>query len=196
MQYTPVSRIRPRRRYDGVELSYDVAAMTRAIEAQDHGFDSLFAAHYHRLARLIYRVVGDTGYAEELASEAFWKLHQRPPASDRNLAGWLYRTGLRLALDGLKKQKRRAFYEASGTRAAAQPTPEESLATRQQRARVREVLAALKPEFASLLVLRSEGLTLNESAAALDCNPASVGKFAARAEAAFRKEWEKRYGTN
>jgi RNA polymerase sigma-70 factor (ECF subfamily) len=176
-----------------VELSYDVAAMTRAVEAQDQAFDSLFAAHYSRLARLIYRVVGDTGYAEELASEAFWRLHRNPPASDLNLAGWLYRTGLRLALDGLRKQKRRAYYESSAARPRPAPTPEETFAARQQQARVREVLAALKPEFAALLVLRSEGLTLNESAAAIDCNPASVGKFAARAEAAFRKEWEKRY---
>ena len=71
--------------------------MTRAIEATDHDFDALFTftAHYHRLARLIYRVVGDTGYAEELAAEAFWKLHRNPPSSDSNLAGWLYRAGLR-----------------------------------------------------------------------------------------------------
>jgi RNA polymerase sigma-70 factor (ECF subfamily) len=58
---------------------------------------------------------------------------------------------------------------------------------------VREVLASLKPEFASLLVLRSEGLTLNEAAAALNFNPSSVGKFVERAEAAFRKQWEKRH---
>jgi RNA polymerase sigma-70 factor (ECF subfamily) len=167
--------------------------MTRAVEAHDQSFDSLFAAHYPQLARLIYRVVGDTGYAEELASEAFWKLHLHRPSSHHNLAGWLYRTGLRLALDGLRKQKRRAYYEAAAARPHLVPNPEESLAARQQQQCVREILAALKPEFALLLVLRSEGLTLNESAAALDCNPASVGKFVARAEAAFRKEWEKRY---
>lgn len=168
--------------------------MTRAVEARDHDFDSLFLAHYHRLARLIYRVVGDTGYAEELASEAFWKLHRNPPASDSNLAGWLYRTGLRLALDGLKKQKRRAFYEAAATSPAPVRTPEQHAQQREQEQRVRQVLAALKPEFASLLVLRSEGLTLAEAAAALDCNPSSVGKFVERAEAAFKKEWERRYG--
>ena len=177
-----------------MELSYDVAAMTRAVEAHDHDFDSLFAARYHQLARLLYRVVGDTGYAEELASEAFWRLYQNRPSFQDNPAGWLYRTGLRLALDGLRKQKRRAFYEAAAARPRPAPTPEESFAAHEQQARVRDVLAALRPEFAMLLVLRSEGLTLNESAAALDCNPASVGKFLARAEAAFRKEWEKRHG--
>jgi RNA polymerase sigma-70 factor (ECF subfamily) len=177
-----------------VALSYDVAAMTKAVAAEDHGFDALFAAHYQRLARAIYRVVGDTGRAEELASEAFWRLHRNPPAFDRNLAGWLYRVGLRLALDSLKMQKRRAFYEGAADPPAPLPTPEENFAQGEERACMRETLAALKPEFASLLVLRSEGLTLTEAAAALNFNPASVGKFVERAEAAFRKEWEKRYG--
>jgi DNA-directed RNA polymerase specialized sigma24 family protein len=52
-------------------------------------FDGLFAAHYAALTRVIYRVVGDVGLAEELAAEAFWKLHRNPPRSDDNLAGWL-----------------------------------------------------------------------------------------------------------
>src|SRR5262249_34607185 len=181
-----------------VELSYDRAAMSKATETREQSIEALFAAHYHRLARLIYRIVGDTGYAEELASEAFWKLHRNPPLFDRNLAGWLYRTGLRLALDGLKKQKRRAHYENASSGPAAVLTPEQDLARREEQERVRQgrgqVLALLKPEFASLLVMRSEGFTLNESAAALKCNPLSVGTFVARAEAAFRKEWEKRYG--
>ncbi|HLK67281.1 MAG TPA: sigma-70 family RNA polymerase sigma factor [Bryobacteraceae bacterium] len=184
----------PRRRLAGVELSYEEAAMSKAMEVQDQSFEALFAAHYHQLARLIYRVVGDTGYAEELASEAFWKLHRSPPAFHQNLAGWLYRTGLRLALDGLKKQRRRALYEGAAPGTTPIPTPEQDLARREEQARVRLVLSALKPEFALLLILRSEGLTLKESAAALDCNPSSVGTFTARAETAFRKEWERRYG--
>jgi DNA-directed RNA polymerase specialized sigma24 family protein len=47
--------------------------------------DALFAANYSALTRVIYRVVGDTGLAEELAAEAFWRLHRSPPASDINL---------------------------------------------------------------------------------------------------------------
>ncbi len=77
-----------------------------------NSFDQLFLANYRALARVIYRVVGDTAQAEELAAEAFWRLHRNPPPSDRNLEGWLYRTGLRLALDSLKKSKRRVRYEA------------------------------------------------------------------------------------
>jgi hypothetical protein len=97
-----------------VPPSLDTPAVTGKIENAGN-FDRLFAAHYAALTRIVYRVVGDIGLAEELAAEAFWKLHRKPPASDYNLAGWLYRTGLRLALDNLKKRKRREHYESSRT---------------------------------------------------------------------------------
>ena len=156
--------------------------------------DGLFADHYGPLTRLICRVVGDTGWAEELASEAFWRLHRDPPASDHNLGGWLYRTGLRLALDNLKKRKRRAHYEALAPPPGAVQSPEELLEQRERQARVRQVLAALKPDQAALLVLRSEGYSLAEIASILYLNPSSVGTFLARADQAFRKEYVNRYG--
>jgi RNA polymerase sigma factor (sigma-70 family) len=156
--------------------------------------DELFTAHYAGLARVIYRVVGDTATAEELAAEAFWKLHRNPPASDANLAGWLYRTGLRLALDSLKMRRRRAHYESQSAPPQSMPDPEQAVARSQREARVRDVLAAIKPEQSSLLVLRSEGYTLAEIAGLLYLSPNSVGTLIARAEESFRKEYVKRYG--
>ena len=157
-------------------------------------FDEFFTANYGALTRLLYRVAGDIGCAEELAAEAFWKLYRNPPASDDKLFGWLCRTGLRLALDNLKKRKRRARYEAQAPRPEAGQSPEEALEQFDRRVRVRRVLAALKPPRAALLVLRSEGYSLAEMASILALNPSSVGTLLARADSAFRKEYVKRYG--
>jgi RNA polymerase sigma-70 factor (ECF subfamily) len=157
----------------------------------ERDFDALFRGGYRRLARLLYRITGDYARAEEVASEAFWRLHLKPPPSDTNLEGWLYRTGLHLALDHLKKERRRARYESL---AAAFRLAELPSRMRDERDRVRAVLAALKPAQASLILLRAEGFTYAEAAAALALNPASVGTQLARAEAAFRKEYTKRYG--
>ena len=181
--------------------------MTASLDGEGCDFDALFAANYAALARVIRRVVGDAGWAEELAAEAFWKLHRQPPRSDHNLAGWLYRTGLRLALDHLKKQKRRTHYEglagtAGGGReggpAGGGPAgggPEGGgYGSLEQQSRVRQVLASIKPAQATLLLLRSEGLSLAELARTLNLNPGSVGTFLARAELAFRKEYVNRYG--
>jgi RNA polymerase sigma-70 factor (ECF subfamily) len=56
------------------------------------------------------------------------------------------------------------------------------------------VLSAIDERQAELLVLRSQGLSYDEVAAALDLNSASVGTLLSRAQQAFRKEYIKRYG--
>jgi RNA polymerase sigma-70 factor, ECF subfamily len=173
-----------------VATSSDISA----ISTGNTGFDALFAANYKQLTRVIFRVLGDTAASEEVAAEAFWKLHRNPPPSDSNLAGWLYRTGLRLALDSLKKRKRRATYEAHAPGPKPMPSPEDAVSRQEQAFRVRQVLSALNPVQSSLLVLRSEGYSLNEMATVLVLNPNSVGTLLARADAAFRKEFVNRYG--
>jgi len=156
--------------------------------------DALFAAYYRRLTRLLYRVTGDTARAEEFAAEAFWRLYDKPPRDGANIEGWLYRTGLHLALDYLKKERRRARYEALAFLFGVAPNPHQAIEQQEKQARVRQVLASLKPVQAAMLLLRSEGLSYAELAAALNLNPASVGALLARAGQAFKKEYVIRYG--
>ena len=99
-------------------------------------FDLLFQAQYRRLARLLYRVTGDIGRSEEVAADAFWRLHRKLPALQSNLEGWLYRTGLRLALDQLKKDKRRARYEALASVLGFAASPHQILEQNQETTRV------------------------------------------------------------
>ena len=189
-----LSNLRRERRYIHVSPSSDLPVVSR-IDAGSDEFDAFFTTNYGPLPRLMYRVVGDAGCAEELASEAFWKLHRHPPASEVNLLGWLYRTGLRLALDALKKRKRRSHYEALAPAPPAEQSPEQALEQSERQDRVRRVLAALKPEQAAVLLLRAEGHRLNEIASLLGLNPNSVGTLLSRTDAAFRKEYVSRYGT-
>lgn len=171
-----------------------------SVPEADCDFDALFESGYRRLARLLYRVTGDTASAEEIASEAFVRLHRKPPASNINTEGWLYRTGFRLALDHLKKERRRARYEAVaavfGFSAKPADGPDAALELAEERQRLRLALGALKPNQVALILLRSEGFTYDELAARLQLNPGSVGTLLARAESAFRKEYVKRYGTS
>jgi DNA-directed RNA polymerase specialized sigma24 family protein len=125
-----------------LSMAMDAAAAVTGTGARDRlDFDALFAAFYQRLARLLFRVTGDRHRAEELAAEAFWRLHKRPPAHDANLEGWLYRTGLRLALDQLKRDARRARYESLARIFSVSPAPDVALQQSDERRRVRTVLA-------------------------------------------------------
>jgi RNA polymerase sigma-70 factor, ECF subfamily len=157
-----------------------------------HDFHQLFAMYYARLARLLYRVTGDYARAEEVASEAFWRLHRKPPVAESNIEGWLYRTGLRLALDQIKKDRRRARYEALASVLRLSPSPQQLLEQIEDGAKVRIVLGTMKPGQAVLILLRTDGLSYAELAGALHLNPTSIGTLLARAEAAFRREYIRR----
>jgi RNA polymerase sigma-70 factor (ECF subfamily) len=175
---------------------YGEASAVTATECDDNAsdFGHLFAKYYSRLARLLYRITGDTGRAQEVAAEAFWRLYRKPPRTRDNLEGWLYRTGLHLALDELRKSQRRARYEALAALFGVPVTPERAFEQRETRVRVRRTLAAMNRQQASLVLMRSDGFTYAEIAATLALNPASVGTLLARAEKKFRDEYERRYG--
>ena len=157
-------------------------------------FETFFRSHYERIARAIARVVGDPARAEDLAVEAFWKLWRNPQAQGDKAGGWVYRTALRLGLNELRRDARRNHYERQSEFGRRSLTPEEVRAAAEEREQVRQVLAALDPRPAELLLLRSSGLSYEEVASAADVNPVSVGTLISRAQQAFRKEYVKRYG--
>ena len=165
------------------------------IQAESFDFEAFFHSHYERIARVIARVVGDYGRAEDLAAEAFWKLWRTPQAHGESAGGWLHRTAVRLSLNELRSHKRRNRYEALSDGPPGLPTPEEAHAAAEEREQVRNVLAQLRPRDAELLILRAGGLRYDEVAAALDLNSASVGTLISRAQQAFRKEYLKQYGS-
>jgi RNA polymerase sigma-70 factor (ECF subfamily) len=165
------------------------------MPAGSFDFEAFFHAHYERTARVLARVVGDYGRAEDLAAEALWKLWRTPRAQGESAGGWLYRTAVRMGLNELRSGRRRLRYEALSDGPADSPTPEEAHAAEEERAQVRRILAVLDERQAELLILRSSGLSYDELASALELHPASVGTLISRAQQAFRKEYVKLYGT-
>ena len=165
-----------------------------AIPETGFDFEAFFHAHYARMARTVARIVGDPVRAEDLAAEAFWKLWRTPKAQGQNAAGWVYRTAVRMALNDLRRDRRRTRYEGLSEAGPSAPTPEEVHAAEEERRRVRAVLAALDARQAELLMLRASGLSYEQIASALELNPASVGTLISRAQQAFRKEFVKQNG--
>jgi RNA polymerase sigma-70 factor (ECF subfamily) len=182
-----------------VEVSVNAgseAAVGMRVEETPFDFETVFHAHYERIARVIVRVVRDTGRAEELAVEVFWKLWRNPSAHGPNTRGWLYRAAVRVALDELRRQSRREKYERLFGFPGRVKTPEELQAASEEQLQVRAVLAALARRQAELLLLRGEDLSYQDIAQTLQLNPASVGTLLGRAQQAFRKEYVKRYGNH
>ena len=182
----------PQKNGEPPELSLELRNASAAEGVQ--AFEDLFRMNYRRLARLLFRITHDFARSEEIASEALWRLYCRPPARDTNVEGWLYRTGLWLALDHLRNERRRARYEAFAAIIGLAPSPDKFLEQTEEQERVRAILGKLKREHSGLLLLRAEGFSYAEIAAVLNVKTTSVGTLLARAEEAFRKEYIQRYG--
>jgi RNA polymerase sigma-70 factor (ECF subfamily) len=171
-----------------VPVADDVADTTERLNL-------MFRAHYARIARVIGRVIRDQARAEELAVDVFLKWWRTPSAHGDRAEGWLVRAAVRLALDEVRRvnRRRRLDYVLHRMRLAP-PTPGDVYDARSDQERARAVLAVMSRRHAALLLLRSEGLSYQDMAAGLELNPSSVGSLLARAQAAFRREYEKRYG--
>jgi len=162
--------------------------------------EALFRDHYSRMVGMLARLTGDRAHSEEIASDVFHKLSQRPAllASGDDLTAWIYRVAANAGVDALRANSRRRRHEEAAAsdaiRIAAQPNALDRLLAAERAGRVREVLGSLKPRDAQLLLLRSSGLAYRELAATLGIEPGSVGTLLARAEAEFERRFRARYG--
>ena len=168
-------------------------------------FETLFEEHWSRVYGVIFRIIGDPDEAEDLALEAFLKLHGKMGSTGglrgsikvfpqgNSISGWLYRVATNLGLNALRARKRREQYELEAGKialeACAPENPVAALEQSEERQRIRQVLSQMKPRAAKILVLRHSGLSYAEIAAAVRVSPNSVGKLLSRAE----KDFERRY---
>lgn len=162
-------------------------------------FEALFREHYPRVVGILGRLTGDRGQAEEVAADAFAKLarlHTLPGDRD-GLAAWVYRVAINAGVDAARANSRRRRREGTAdTERLAAPAAGalEEMLRAERRARVRGVLADLKPRDAQLLLLRASGLAYRQVAETLGVQANSVGTLLARAEAEFERRFRARHG--
>src|SRR5580692_8576351 len=140
-----------------------------AVRWAEAEFETVFRAHFERLARMARRVLRSDAEAEELCAEAFLKLYRSGPgvAEDGRVGGWLYRTVTRAAIDVLRRNRRRGMEEdidsVRGALAESRSGDPMTQMLRAERvAEVRTALAGMRPEKAQLLLLRHSGLSYRE----------------------------------
>jgi RNA polymerase sigma-70 factor (ECF subfamily) len=160
---------------------------TRETDSADE-FEALFNQHWQRVWGVLARLVGDTDKAEDLALEAFLKLHERMQSLDQQepLAGWLYRVATNLGLNAIRSDVRRRRYEEQAVREATitggAPDLERDMIDGQTRRQVETAMQSLHPRSARLLILKASGLSYAEIAEAVGVAPSSVGALLARAQ--------------
>jgi RNA polymerase sigma-70 factor (ECF subfamily) len=168
----------------------------RDVTESERALEQALDEHWVSICEAAYAIVGDWEDAQDLALEAFWRLHSRGPRrldELRNVGGWLYRVATRLGLNAIRaRQRRRTYEEAAGAlrlERANPVDPEAAVERREAQARVRHVLSHMKDRKAQLLILRHTDHSYAEIADILGVAPSSVGTMLARAE----KDFERRY---
>ena len=120
-------------------------------------FETLFRGHQKEVYRWIVRIVRDSGIAEDLTVETFWRIHQararfRPGG---NFAAWARRIATNAALDHLRRARPETELPEN-LLAEARPDPAVRNETRHQ---IRDAFTALPAKYrlvATLALIEEE----------------------------------------
>ena len=168
----------------------DVASMLAFQQGDDAAFDELYQRWAGPLLRYLERMVGDTATAEELLQDAFFRVHR---ARDRyepraRFSTWLYRIATNLALNELKRPRRRHRHDEQDERVldSAAPAVDEVVDSRRRGDTVEQLLERLpERQRMALWLSAAEGHSYAEVADILETTEKSVKALVHRGRSAL-----------
>jgi RNA polymerase sigma factor (sigma-70 family) len=161
----------------------DADLVGRARAGDQVAFARLFELYHAPILNYVHRMVGDRAAAEDLTQDTFIKAYNALPSTREDLAfkPWLYRIATNTAISTLRRRKIVQWIPfMPGHDHAGEGSVEKSVG---QRHDIQQVLDKLPKHYAAVLLLRHyQGLSLAETAAALDIteNAAKLRLFRAR----------------
>lgn len=179
--------------------------LSQAREGDDRSFEQLVLTHSDRAIRLALRMTGNRHEAEEIAQEAFLRLHRSLHRfrGDSRLSTWMYRTVTRLAIDHLRREKlkRQVFFFRSRNdeddldpidlAVSHEASPESRVLTREAGTVLKEVLQGLSARQRAVFTLRHfEELSLKEIAEVLELEEGTVKAHLHRAVHHVRQQMQ------
>ncbi|MBD3675561.1 MAG: sigma-70 family RNA polymerase sigma factor [Planctomycetaceae bacterium] len=181
--------------YEGVN---DARLVEEARQGEKAAFGELVNRYERRLLRVIKRFIRDDELARDLAQETFLRVYKKLEMFDpsRRFGPWLFRIGVNLTLDYLRKQKRRgrwALFSESPSEKMPDPGVDDPRIYENLQEEVRAVLEEIPENYRSVLILRDlENFSTSEIAAILDRKEATIRWRLAEARTRFQKLWEQR----
>jgi RNA polymerase sigma-70 factor, ECF subfamily len=174
------------------------AAMDRYARGEDAAFQELYRRGAPRLRGFLLRLSGDAALADDLAQEAFLRVHRARGSFEAGAAAlpWIFAIARNVFLDHARHPHvRRAAGDAHAGLAGAPPEREaprdtqgdEALMGSEMLAIVRDTLARLPVlQREAFILVRFEGLSVHEAAEVLGASEGAVKIRAFRAYEALR----------
>lgn len=157
----------------------DVVLMLSFRDGDEAAFDQLFERWAGPLLRYMERMVGDAATAEELVQEAFFRVHKARSRYEprARFSTWLYRIATNLALNELKRPRRRHFHEEEENVGLVSqgPSSESEMDARKKGTAVEQALADLpERQRMALWLSAAEGHSYAEVASVLEITEKAV----------------------
>jgi len=177
------------------------AILERIRNGDESGFELLVKEHTGKVIGLAWRLVGNREDAEDLAQEAFLRLHRSLPQfrGESQIGTWLYRTTTHLAIDYLRREriKRKIFFFRQDNEAPdpvafacdSGSNPIREFQSQEAMRTLRKSLSRLSSRQQVIFTLRHyEGLALKEIAEHLGLKTGTVKAHLHRAVTQLRLE--------
>ena len=165
--------------------------------AEDDGylsFDEAFAEHHRLVYRYACALTRDSALAEDASQEVFLRLHRQRIAAGM-LRAWLLRVTANVARNLLRTRRRAVqrdqAFAVDALQRRSPRMPDEELGRESEIRKAQEALGQLEEPQRSCLLLRHEGLSYKEIAAALGLKESHVGSVIARGRMKFMKLYGK-----
>lgn len=172
----------------------DVALVRRIMGGDEDAFRALVERYQKRLYWLAYDILLDGEEARDAVQEAFIRVHAALDRYDpqRDFQNWIYRIARNLAIDALRRRRRRATLVGEiEPLLAPQEGQEPGASVNETRERVDRALAQLPMEYRLALTLREfHGLSPREVARVTDCTYPTARWRLHRARLLFKAAWE------
>ncbi|MBI3865973.1 MAG: sigma-70 family RNA polymerase sigma factor [Planctomycetia bacterium] len=175
------------------------ARLVEEVRRGDHSaFEVLVRRYENRLMSVLLRFVQDRELTRDLTQETFLRVYERLDQFDpsRRFGPWLFRIGVNLTLDYLRKRKRRiwpSLFSDSRVEKGPDPAvadPRQALDLEQE---VRKVLEGIPEKYRTVLILRDlENFSSSEIAAILHRKEATIRWRLAEARMRFQELWKRR----
>jgi RNA polymerase sigma-70 factor (ECF subfamily) len=174
------------------------ATMDRYAQGDDRAFDELYRVGAPRVRGFLLRLCGDASLADDLAQEAFVRIHRARGAFEPGAAAlpWFFAIARNAFVDHKRREQTRKGVSAplppgDGARPEAEAPPDargdEVVAASEMLDLVRETLDAMTPlQREAFVLVRFEGLSIAEAAQVLGTTEAAVKVRAFRAYEALR----------